>query len=158
MGAAYGRADVTTEVSRRVSSSQSLQIYASNGVFGDSWRGIIKTLVIVYQHAGYDPRTVIVREGQSLTIKSRPLGCQEPSSNPEGNLKIMGAAYGLADVTDQVQSRVSNNRLDVSADSRIFGNAWSGLKSLVIVYQYGNGPYQTAIATEGNEIHIALAD
>lgn len=155
MGAAYGRADVTNSLNQRVTQGQSLQVQASNSVFGDSWPGVRKTLVVVYQHEGYDPRVAVVREHNTLYINSRTRGFNQPPYTPGSTLKIVGAAYGLADVTHKVQSSIHNNRLDITASNGVFGDSYCGIKkTLVIVYQHGSGPYRTEIATEGYTLHI----
>lgn len=63
LGAVYGRADVTNLLNSRVTNTQALlNEAASNHNFGDSWRGVVKSLVVVYQQEGYDPHVRIVRE------------------------------------------------------------------------------------------------
>ena len=131
-----------------------MRVSASNNVFGDPWRGVKKTLVVVYQHEGYLPRVRIVREHRTLTIGQRLMG-HNTRTQPGNNLRIVGAAYGLVDVTHKVQSLVWNNRLHVAARNNVFGDTWRGVKkSLVVVYQYGNGHYRTKIVTEGHTLHI----
>ena len=154
MGAAYGRGIVTNSLNQKVSQRQSLRVAASNSVFGDPWRGVRKTLVVVYQQGHCDPAIVTVREHQTLVLNSR-YGCTQRNQANTNTLKIIGAAYGLADVTYHVQRMVRNNRLDVSASNGVFGDTYGGIrKSLVIVYQHGNGPYRTEVTTEGSAIHI----
>lgn len=154
LGAAYGRADVTKRLNSRVTRRQKLRVSASNRVFGDPWRGVKKTLVVVYQHEGYLPRIRIVREHRTLTIGQRLMG-RNLRTQPGRNLRIVGAAYGLVDVTHKVQSLVRNNRLRVAARNNVFGDTWRGVrKSLVVVYRYKNGAYRTKIVTEGRILHI----
>ena len=155
----YGRRDVTSFLNSKVTSSQSLQVAASNGVFGDSWGGVRKTLVVVYEQEGYDPKIVIVREHGSLQLKitPRPLGGNKESgcSDNAKTLRIIGAAYGLADVTYVVQSMVRNNRLQVRAINSVFGDTYHGVrKTLVVVYRFEDGPYRTKFVTEGNTLRI----
>ena len=154
LGAAYGRADVTTRLNSRITHSQTLHVSASNHAFGDSWWGVKKTLVVVYQHEGYLPRIRIVREHHTLTIGQKLLG-RNVGSQPGNGLRIAGAAYGLGDVTHKVQSKVRNNRLHIAASNRVFGDTWPWVrKTLVVVYQYGNGSYRTKIVTEGHTLRI----
>ena len=47
---------------------------ASNNVFGDSWPGKTKSLVIVFQHEGHDPRVAIAKEGDTITIIAKTKG------------------------------------------------------------------------------------
>ena len=59
----------------------------------------------MFKQEGYDPKIVIVREQGSLQLKiiitPRPLGGNKESgcSDNAKTLRIIGAAYGLADVT-----------------------------------------------------------
>ena len=160
LGAAYGRADVTRTLNASVTPSHgTLHVSASNSVFGDSWRHVRKTLVVVYQHADYDPHIVVVREHHVLNIAPRPARwCLDYlSGSPSGghNLIIIGAVYGLADVTYQVRSMVRNNHLSVSARNHVFGDTYHRVrKTLVVVYRYGDGPCRTKIVTEGQTLRI----
>ena len=53
-------------------------------------------------------------------------------------MTILGAAYGLADVTTKVSALVKNRSLRVTANSDTFKDSWPGVyKTLVITYQYG---------------------
>ena len=154
MGAAYGKADVTRFLTSRITSHQTLQVRASNNIFGDPWRGHTKTIVVVYQHEGHTPRIKIVKEHRTLTIYQKREGNHFAKNHP-GTLNILGAAYGSADVTRRVRSFVSGNRLRVAASNRVFGDPWRGKrKTLVVVYQFGNGPYWTSIVTERHTLHI----
>ena len=159
MGAVYGRKDVTNLLNSKVTESQTLSnIAPSNGVFGDSWPGVHKTLTVVYKHEGYDPNIVILREHASLNlnIPSRSQGSNAEHICEGNNLKIIGAVYGLADVTYQVQSMVQNNRLEVSARNNVFGDSYGGVvKTLVVVYRFGNEDYKTTFVTEGNTLNIS---
>jgi len=156
LGAAYGRADVTHTVHRRISNYETLSVDASNTIFGDSWHGIEKSLVVVYQHQGYHPRVSITREHHTLNIDARPEVSNPTTVNhPIHQLTIVGAAYGLSEVTSKVRSLVQYEHLDVVASNDVFGDSWFGTwKTLVVVYQYGNGPYRTVIAIEGNRLRI----
>ena len=70
-------------------------------------------------------------------------------------LTILGAVYGIGDVTAKAQSLVSNNSLSVTADNATFGDTFYGVvKTLAIIYQYGNQLPQTVIAPENSEISI----
>ena len=154
MGAAYGKADVTDILNSRITHHQTLQVSASNSIFGDPWRHVTKTLVVVYQQEGYAPHIKIVKEHKTLTIYRRREGNHFVKNRPD-TLNIVGAAYGLADVTNQVRSYVSGNHLRVTASNRVFGDTWRGTKkSLVVVYHFGNGLYWTKIVTEGHTLHI----
>ena len=106
----------------------------------------------MYKYDNCDPDMAIVRENNRLNINSAYRHCQSHISN---GLRILGAAYGLADVTHKVRSLVRNNRLAVAASNGVFGDSYYGVrKTLVIVYQFGNGPYRTFITTEGSSAFI----
>src|SRR5262249_6791478 len=58
-------------------------------------------------------------------------------------LQIIGAAYGLTDVTTKVAARVnggaSPQSLSILASDSVFGDSWQGTrKSLTVVYRYGD--------------------
>ena len=156
MGAAYGPRVVTGIVSNRVTHYGSLSIPASNGIFGDPWHGVVKSLVVVYQQEGYEPRVTITQEHHTTNIYSRPKPSNSYIPNyTSSQLRILGAAYGLADVTAKIQALVRYNHLNVAASNAVFGDTWRGTrKTLVVVYTYGHGSYETKVATEGNKIHI----
>ena len=156
LGAAYGPRDVTSTLNSRVTDYRALSVQAANSIFGNSWRGTTKSLVVVYQHEGYEPVTSIVHQDNTLSILSRPavynLSVPDCQSYP---LRIVGAAYGLAEVTGKVRSLVRNQHLDVVATNNVFRNSWPGtLKTLVVVYQEGNGPYKTKFVSQGNRLQI----
>ena len=63
-----------------------------------------------------------------LNIAARPLHLclqSEYTAVGQNDLIIAGAAYGLADVTYQVQNLVRNNRLSVSASSSVFSDTYT---------------------------------
>ena len=155
LGAAYGKADVTDIVKSKVSSSQSLNVAATNGNFGGNWP-VPKTLVVVYQHEGYDPKIRIARERHTMNIDSRTRGNNLPFNNPDNNLRIVGAVYALQDVTHILQSEVDNNRLEISVpDHALLGDPNCGAEgSMVVVYQVGNGPYKTEIFVDETTVSI----
>ncbi len=81
-----------------------------------------------------------------------------PTDNPN-ELKIIGAAYGLARVTGQVIALVNRTTtpqsLSVMASNSVFGDSWPGTaKSLTVVYQYGNGAPQVGAVTENQMLSI----
>jgi hypothetical protein len=156
LGAAYGPRDVTGTLNNRITYYQSLSVQASNSIFGDPWRGFRKSLVVVYQQKGYDPSIAIVQEHHTVNIYARPeLSHQPEPYRPWWQLRIVGAAYGLADVTGKVRSLVNYQHLNVVASNSVFGDPWRGFrKTLVVVYQHGNGPYKTKIVTEHNRLII----
>src|SRR5689334_5698364 len=80
-----------------------------------------------------------------------------------GQLKILGAAYGLARVTGQVINLVNRGTnpqsLSITASNDVFGDTWPGVhKSLTVVYCYDDGAARVAVATEGNRLTIGAAE
>ena len=66
-------------------------------------------------------------------------------------MTILGAAYGLADVTSKVSELVRNRSLTATANNSTFGDSWVGIpKSLVVTYQYGE-ELPTVSAVKENE-------
>ena len=68
LGAAYGKADVSGKI-RSLQKDQKVSVQASDSVFGDSWPGCLKSLVVVYKfgHNGV-PQVKVVKEGATLEI------------------------------------------------------------------------------------------
>lgn len=153
-GAAYGKADVTDKV-RSLVSKRKLHFQVENHVFGDSWHGVLKSLVVVYQLGDAKPRVGIVREHQTFSF-SEDNQPSEWATMDLGQIQILGAAYGLADVTNQVASKIQNSVLQVQADNQSFGDSWYGTrKTLVIVYRDAQGNIKTSIAEEGSPLRIS---
>lgn len=78
-----------------------------------------------------------------------------------GVLQIVGAAYGLKQVTAQVIKLVKRQAvpetLTVLASNKVFGDTWIGHeKTLTIVYRYDGGPTLVATATEGQTLDIGI--
>ncbi|MGF6273810.1 hypothetical protein ABIB38_002188 [Massilia sp. UYP11] len=76
-----------------------------------------------------------------------------------GVLQIVGAAYGLRQVTAQVIKQVNRQAfpetLSVLASNQAFGDAWVGHeKTLTVVYRYDGGPTFVATALEGQTLNI----
>ena len=76
-----------------------------------------------------------------------------------GVLQIVGAAYGLKQVTAQVIKQVNRQSfpetLCVLASNRAFGDTWIGHeKTLTVVYRYDGGPTFVATASEGQTLNI----
>lgn len=152
LGAAYGLCSVTDKVQTLVT-NRALSVTANNATFGDMWYGIEKSLVVVYQYGDEIPCVAIAKENSSIdiTYKSAELYAGSADSN---HLTIIGAAYGLGNVTSKCQSLVTANDLDITANNATFGDTWEGVKkSLVIVYQYGtNQPLMTITAENDKQV------
>jgi hypothetical protein len=151
-GASYGPADATAKVRALVGSDQVLGFTADNATFGDSWPGVRKTCVVVSSYQGSGPVTDIVIESAAC------------SAVPGGDLQILGAAYGKADVTARVAAavdrRVDPNSLDIGADNGTFGDGWPGVpKTLTVVFRFGSdGAPAIKTAREGERLAIGAAD
>ena len=145
--AAYGPADVTEKVKTLAEGKSEVTIAAENSNFGDPWYGTQKSLTVVYQ-VGFGPvLTAVAREHQSVHLGS-------PVS--DNSLKILGATYGNLDVTEKVQSLVKDNALTVAAENSVFSDPWYGVvKTLAIVYQYGNQEPKIVIVKEHQTARIA---
>mgnify|MGYP002803953649 FL=1 len=169
-GAAYGRADVTGIV-RSLRKAQKLSVKASNEVFGDSWPEVKKTLVVVYSYGNATVQQQVAREGESLNIfqpqnsanhKRSDRLCLSlksivtPSRQQQSlKLNILGAAYGLANVTSKAQCLVtSNQEFNQLASNEVWGDGWPGqAKTLVVVYEC-NKHYLVDIAVENYRVHF----
>jgi hypothetical protein len=143
-GAAYGPENVTGITQLYVDRlSQALNITANNDTFGDSWSGNRKSFVIVASYTNQVPFIDIVPEGSVYSLKYRP------------PLQILSAFWGLKSVRAIAQASVSRRALSVNASDTVFGDGWPGVvKSLDVVYQYGDFLPQQAIAIEGNTLSI----
>jgi phosphatidylserine/phosphatidylglycerophosphate/cardiolipin synthase-like enzyme len=66
LGAAYGPADVTAEL-RRMVTNETLTIRGDSDLLPDTWVGVAKTLVVVYQYHGV-PRLWTAKQNEGLSI------------------------------------------------------------------------------------------
>lgn len=156
LSAVYGKADVTNKV-RSLISQNSVSVRADNAVFGDPWYGVQKSLVIVYQYGSFKPEVIAVREGQNLKITSQNYKHQGWYLAPKGTMTILGAAYGLANVTDAVAAKLHDNCLDVTADNNSLGDGWYGVrKTLTVTYLNTKGIPVTATVEEGGQLKIIV--
>ena len=125
LGAAYGMQKVTQKANSLLSANGKFDQCASNEVWGDGWKGHEKTLVVVYEYAGLQMLDVVKENERMHLIASPPM-------------TILGAAYGLTDVTTKTHALVKNRSLVVAANNNTFGDGWHGVdKTLVVTYQYG---------------------
>ena len=138
LGAAYGKGNVTQKAKELVSAEGEFNQPASNNVWGDTWHGVPKTLVVVYEYDGLQMLDVVKENERMHFIASPPM-------------TILGAAYGLADVTSKVSELVRNRSLTATANNSTFSDSWSGIpKTLVVTYQYGE-ELPTVSAVKENE-------
>jgi hypothetical protein len=78
---------------------------------------------------------------------------QNSGDSPE--LQIISASWGLLDVTGATQALVEQPSLTVDASNEVYGDGWPNVvKTLDVVYQYGDQQPQLAITTEGNTLQI----
>ncbi|HET6501429.1 MAG TPA: hypothetical protein VFG87_11770 [Amycolatopsis sp.] len=147
LGATYGPVDKTAVVRGLVSrTTESLAIKVDNQTFGDTWKGVDKTLVVVAAYPGEIPFVDIVTEGKSYLLKYRP------------QLRILSATWGLADVTGIAQRALRGRSLSLKASNEVLGEGWPGAdKTLAVVYRYGSEQPQIAIATEGKTLSIGYS-
>jgi len=84
-------------------------------------------------------------------------------ANGAPDLQIVGAAYGLGDVTSEViplvNRQTSPQSLSVQAGSAVFGDTWPKVKkTLTVAYRYGEtGVVCVATAIEGETLTIGAA-
>ena len=156
LGAAFGKADVTDQV-RSAVNNDSLSISASNSVFSDSWYGNKKSLVVVYQYDDYKPTVAVVQENADITITQDSATLQTWNPDYSDDFGILGAVYGLADVTQTVQSLVGEGVADISASNTAFNDTWPGTeKSLVVVYLNSSGSSAVNITIEGESLDTSI--
>lgn len=152
LGAAWGPKNVTEQVQSMVSSND-LRITADDQTFGDPWFGHRKSLVVVYQYGTELPQVIVAPETFKVVVTYFPTPRYIARSDGR-SLTILGAAYGLADITSSVWRLVDNNTLNATLTTHEY-DPWPGnLKTAVVVYQYGNGQPQINIVQQGQETHI----
>ena len=140
LGAAYGLKNVTDQANNFVTTKGEFNQYASNSVWGDSWVGNLKTLVVVYTYDDLVMLDVVMEHHPLHFIVSPPL-------------TILSAAYGLNNVTNKIIELVRNRYLSVTANNATFEDGWPGkAKTLVIVYQYGEETPTVVFAKENDSV------
>jgi hypothetical protein len=88
------------------------------------------------------------------------IGADEHSASrsapaPEAaGLRVLGASYGLADVTSVVQSKIGfEQNLHFTADNATFGDSWPiNRKACVVVSSTPGGSPATLILVEGQSV------
>ena len=153
-GATYGPAPVTKKVVSLVR-NRTLNVVANNDTFGDTWHGHTKSLTITYQYGQERPIVEIAKEGSALNIIYTPGSADYLPPTDPTSLNIVGAAYGLGDVTSNVQALVLNNQLNITANNETFGDTWPGTeKSFTLVYQYGRNNPLLEVAIENDVVTV----
>lgn len=153
LGAAYGLRVMTDAVQNLVQNRQLIMRPVND--LPDTWPGHNKSFVIVYQYGNELPRLFISDENANVNIVYDVVGKHTIDTNP-AQLQILGAAYGLGDVTGIVRLNVHKNSLDVVASNSVFSDHWPGnTKTLVIIYQYGNNKPHVSITQENGSAKIS---
>jgi len=153
--AAWGKGDVTAKVQEFANQQGggSLKVPASNNVFGDTWPGVAKSLVIVYQYGGALPQVAIQKEGAELEITYQPTAGFYIPPRYDGELQILGAAYGLTNATDRIKQSIAGNTLNIEANNNVLGDGWAGTqKTLVVVWRRGQSEVFLSIVNEGQHL------
>ncbi len=89
-------------------------------------------MVIVYQYEL--PQASIVQEDSKVTITFIPTAVYALNPKEPDALFVLGAAYGLGEMTSKFQSLVVNNKLSFTANYRTFFETLPGeTKSMVVV-------------------------
>ena len=159
-GATYGPRDVTG-IARNLRKDQSLSFVVSNDTFGgDPWHGIVKSFVLVYKYdtTNSQVQTLILSENQQCVLKPPPQSKAVPKDRLDTThlkaiqqastqlvtivpqpLVILGAAFGLKDVTVKANQLISTStgKFNQLASNDVWGDGWPGYrKTLVVVYEY----------------------
>jgi len=152
--AAYGSGDFT-HIARNYVKDNTLTIEAENAIFSDPWVGYLKTLVVVYQYGDYKPVMALVQEHQTLTITPTAENQQPWDRSDTLGLKILGAAYGITDVTSKVQSKIVNDGLTLMDLDNTLGDGWVGHpETLVICYQYSTDTTQGIVVRTDGQVNL----
>ena len=154
LSASWGLADVTAAAQALIE-QQSLTVNASNDVFGDGWPGTEKTLDVIYQYGDQQQQLAIATEGNTLRIDYTPLPPAQSSPDPR-TLTVIKAAYGTADVTEQVIGLITGQSLDFVADNATFGDSWPGtVKSFELAYTWGPSTSSNIVVAENTQVRIS---
>ncbi len=154
LGAAYGLEPVTQQVRDLVKNRQ-LDL-TPNVNLPETWLRNYKSFVMVYQFGNEKPQLFISDEFKKVSIRYEQKEQEEVKINPD-QLLILGAAYGLQDVTTNVKSSVYKNELVALVNNTLFGDdaSWRlSSKTLVVVYQYGSSPPVVSITQELKKVEI----
>ena len=142
LGAAYGMKNVTQSANEHLSPDGEFDQLASSDVWGDTWPGHRKTLVVVYEYDGLQMLDAVKENERMHFIASPPM-------------MILNAAFGLADVTNKVRKLVKNRSVTVIGNNEVFGDSWPGVKqTLVVVYQYGEEIPMVTFAKENETLKV----
>ncbi|HZQ70305.1 MAG TPA: hypothetical protein VFA68_17390 [Terriglobales bacterium] len=146
--------DVTDALNAQVRNNQ-LNLRVSNQTMGgDPAEGHAKTLTVWYTTGGR-PGQVTLREGQMLTLGG---GGFVPHGG-SGGLRLLRAEYGVGDrwvdVTQRLNSQISNDKLSVRVTNETMGRdpAEEKVKTLVAWYVY-DGRTARVIVNEKDTLNL----
>ena len=150
--AVYGLTDVTVTAKGKKTSSGEFDVSASDEVWEDKgsdeklniidWPAQNKTLVVVYTYGNRYMINIAVRGQKMYFIASPPL-------------HILGAVYGIKDVTEKAMTFVKNCSFSATANDKTFEDTWTWRKkTLVVVYQYGDEKPRVATTIEGKNLEF----
>jgi hypothetical protein len=162
IAASYGLLDVTTKLISLVTEGKQdvARIDASNDNFGDGWHKTTKTLVVVYRYGSKGaPVTQIAQEDRTMVLEKTSYSAPQNydySYNADKELNILGAAYGLANVTEKVKGMIKNQQLaPFIANNTTFSDTIHGQnKSFVFVYRYRPDRIYLDIVQEGKSYSL----
>jgi len=154
LGASYGKANVTDKVRSLVSESK-LNFKVDNATFGDSLPGRPKSFTLVYQYGYSKPDVVIVKEGEMINISPSGYNQQPWSGVLPGRIGVLGASYGLGNVTPNVASKINNESLNFYCNNQTFGETWqNNAKTFTLVYLDVAQIPQTLVFEENQQVNI----
>lgn len=145
-GARAGQEDVTGKVRSWVRENGIYGGWATSE-FGASGSGNGHALVIVYRYGAGPVRTHVCPAGWYMDISPRmDERVHAAPTRPRlaaDQLTILSAVYGYRDVTQLARERALGDRLYVDVNDATWGHAGAypgSARSLVVVYQVGDGP------------------
>jgi len=154
LGASYGKANITDKVRSLVSEAK-LNFKVDNAVFGDSLPGRQKSLTIVYQYGYSKPDVVIVKEGDIVNISPSGHNQQPWSGVLPGRIGVLGASFGLGNVTANVAAKIQNESINLWCNTQTFGETWANtFKTFTLVYLDVNQCPQTLVYEENQQVNV----
>jgi len=156
LGATYGPANVTDNV-RALIKDNGLKFTVSNSILGDPWFGVVKSFMVVYKYGNSLSITKIFKENESFEIKyDMNQDIPDATNYQEGGFYILGASYGLGDVTTKCRSNIQDKKLKVTANNKTFCDYWYGTKKILsVVYKDGKSSIKVATAKENEGLSIS---
>lgn len=154
LGASYGKANVTDKVRTLVNESK-LNFKVENSVFGDSLPNRAKSFTLVYQYGYSKPDVVIVKEGEMINISPSGYNQQPWSGVLPGRIGVLGASYGLGNVSANVAAKIQNESLNFYCNNQMFGETWANtFKTFTLVYLDATQTPQTLVFEENQQVNV----